>query len=139
MDYLKRSNELYEETVANRRYLHQNPEIGMDLPKTSAYIMDKLKEMGYEPVNCGGDGIVATVGKDGGKTVLLRISGGKNKKATPVAWFLPWPSALADGLLSAAEDHVIDILTDELFEHSGSHAPFLCGARSCAGNRLSPL
>ena len=42
MDYLKRANELYEETVANRRYLHQNPEIGMDLPKTSAFIMDKL-------------------------------------------------------------------------------------------------
>lgn len=72
MDYLKRANELYEETVANRRYLHQNPEIGMDLPKTSTFIMDKLKEMGYAPVNCGGDGIVATVGKGCGKTILLR-------------------------------------------------------------------
>lgn len=72
MDYLKRANELYEETVENRRYLHQNPEIGMDLPKTSAFIMDKLKEMGYVPVSCGGDGIVATVGKGGGKTILLR-------------------------------------------------------------------
>ena len=72
MDYLKRANELYEETVENRRYLHQNPEIGMDLPKTSAFIMDKLKEMGYAPVSCGGDGIVATVGIGGGKTILLR-------------------------------------------------------------------
>ena len=72
MNYLKRANELYEETVENRRYLHQNPEIGMDLPKTSAFIMDKLKEMGYAPVSCGGDGIVATVGIGGGKTILLR-------------------------------------------------------------------
>ena len=29
LDYLKLSNELYEETKANRRYLHQNPEVGM--------------------------------------------------------------------------------------------------------------
>lgn len=72
LDYLKRAGELYEETAANRRYLHQNPEIGMDLPKTSAFILKKLTEMGYTPRRCGGDGIVATVGKEGGKTILLR-------------------------------------------------------------------
>lgn len=72
MDYLKRAGELYEETVANRRWLHQNPEISMDLPKTSAFIWEKLTEMGYAPKRCGGDGIVATVGKAGGTTILLR-------------------------------------------------------------------
>lgn len=72
MDYLKRSVELFEETTANRRYLHQNPEVGMELPNTSAFIMDKLTEMGYAPKLCGGCGVVATVGKAGGKTILLR-------------------------------------------------------------------
>ncbi len=72
MDYLKRAGELYEETVANRRWLHQNPEISMDLPNTSSFIWKKLTEMGYAPKRCGGDGIVATVGKAGGKTILLR-------------------------------------------------------------------
>ena len=72
MDYLKRANELYEETVANRRYLHQHPEISTELPKTSAFIEKKLMEMGYSPKRCGGDGIVATVGREGGKTILLR-------------------------------------------------------------------
>ena len=72
MDYLKRAEELYEETVANRRYLHQNPEISMELPKTSAFIRKKLTEMGYTPQCCGGDGIVATVGRAGRKTILLR-------------------------------------------------------------------
>ena len=72
MDYLKRSEELFEETTANRRYLHQNPEISMDLPNTSTFIRDKLTEMGYTPSHCGGSGIVATVGKAGGKTILLR-------------------------------------------------------------------
>ncbi|MCI6553745.1 MAG: M20 family metallopeptidase [Lachnospiraceae bacterium] len=72
MDYLKRAEELYEETVAYRRYLHQNPEISMELPKTSAFIRKKLTEMGYTPQCCGGDGIVATVGRAGRKTILLR-------------------------------------------------------------------
>lgn len=71
MDYLKRAEELLDTTVGYRRYLHQIPEIGQDLPKTTAYLMEKLKEMGYDPQPCGG-GVVATVGKPGGKCVLLR-------------------------------------------------------------------
>lgn len=71
MDYLKRSEELFEETVENRRHLHQTPELGLELPETTAFIMGKLTEMGYDPKPCGG-GVVACVGKPGGKTVLLR-------------------------------------------------------------------
>jgi len=71
MDYLKRSEELFEETVENRRHLHQTPELGLELPETTAFIMEKLTEMGYDPKPCGG-GVVACVGKMGGKTVLLR-------------------------------------------------------------------
>ena len=71
MDYLKRSEELFEETVENRRHLHQTPELGLELPETTAFIMEKLTEMGYDPKPCGG-GVVACVGKTGGKTVLLR-------------------------------------------------------------------
>ena len=71
MDYLKRSDELFEETVENRRHLHQTPELGLELPETTAFIMEKLTEMGYDPKPCGG-GVVACVGKMGGKTVLLR-------------------------------------------------------------------
>ena len=71
MDYLKRSEELFEETVENRRHLHQMPELGLELPETTAFIMEKLTEIGYDPKPCGG-GVVACVGKTGGKTVLLR-------------------------------------------------------------------
>lgn len=71
MDYLKRSEELFEETVENRRHLYQMPELGLELPETTAFIMEKLTEMGYDPKPCGG-GVVACVGKTGGKTVLLR-------------------------------------------------------------------
>ena len=31
--------------VSNRRYLHQIPETGLHLPKTAAYVEEKLKEM----------------------------------------------------------------------------------------------
>lgn len=47
------------------------PELGLELPETTAFIMEKLTEMGYDPKPCGG-GVVACVGKMGGKTVLLR-------------------------------------------------------------------
>lgn len=64
------SEELKKEIIANRRELHRRAEIGFDLPKTRAYVMDKLKEYGYEPVEIGG-GITCTAGS-GGKTILLR-------------------------------------------------------------------
>ena len=38
----------------DRRYLHQIPEIGTDLPKTSDYIKKRLNEMGIPWKNCGG-------------------------------------------------------------------------------------
>lgn len=73
MDILKRSQEIYDEVVANRRYLHQNPEFGMELPNTVAFVKEKLTEMGYEPEDCGPSGIIATVGgRNGGKCILLR-------------------------------------------------------------------
>lgn len=73
MDYLKRAMEIKEEIIASRRYLHQIPELGMELPKTSAFVVEKLKEMGYEPKLISGYGVTATVGKKtDGKVILLR-------------------------------------------------------------------
>ena len=42
----KRAQEKREEICRDRRYLHQNPEIGMDLPGTVSYIGERLSEMG---------------------------------------------------------------------------------------------
>ena len=53
MDFYKRALELKDETVADRRYIHQNAETGLELSKTKAYVMDKLKEYGLDPVECG--------------------------------------------------------------------------------------
>ena len=70
MDFYKRAVELKEETIENRRYIHKNAETGLKLPKTKAFVMDRLKKYGLEPEECG-DGVTAMLGK-GGKVLLLR-------------------------------------------------------------------
>lgn len=70
MNYYKRAQELKEETVANRRFLHTNAEVGLNMPKAKAFVMEKLKEYGLEPKECG-YGVTATLGH-GGKVLMLR-------------------------------------------------------------------
>ncbi|MGO3604323.1 MAG: M20 metallopeptidase family protein [Enterococcus malodoratus] len=62
---------LQTELVEIRRHLHQNPEVGMDLPATKDFVWQKLVEYGYEPLACGKMGITCTIGQ-GEKTFLLR-------------------------------------------------------------------
>mgnify|MGYP002582120943 CR=1 FL=1 len=70
MDFLTRAYELQEETIANRRHIHQHAETGLDLPETVAFVKDKLTEYGLAPTDCG-HGVTATLGK-GSPVLLLR-------------------------------------------------------------------
>ncbi len=64
---------LRENIIADRRRLHRNPETGFDLSDTVAYVKDRLREIGIEPVDCGRAGITALIGgKKAGKVFLLR-------------------------------------------------------------------
>ena len=69
--FLKRSEELYEDTVRSRRYIHENAEVGLDLPKTVAYVRARLEEYGYENVKDMAGGLTCTVGQ-GEPCILLR-------------------------------------------------------------------
>lgn len=72
---LEVAERLSEQVIAWRRDLHQMPELGVDLPKTSAYVMKQLDEMGVEYESGVGleHAIVAVIkGKEEGKTVALR-------------------------------------------------------------------
>ncbi len=63
-----------EEVVQWRKELHQFPEIGLDLPQTSAYVKKHLDEMGipYKEI-VGGNAIVGLIeGEAGGKCIGLR-------------------------------------------------------------------
>ena len=62
-----------DDLITIRRTIHSNHEVGAKLPKTKAYVIDKLKEFGYEPQEICESGVVATIsGKNPGKTFLLR-------------------------------------------------------------------
>ena len=71
-----------EDLINYRRTIHSNPEVGAELPQTKAYVIEKLKEFGYEPKEICESGIVAIIeGKKPGKTFLLRA----DMDALPVA------------------------------------------------------
>ena len=70
--YLQEAEQIKDTIVADRRQIHQNPEVGIELYTTTEYIMKRLKEMGYEPKEICKSGVMASVGKKGGKTILLR-------------------------------------------------------------------
>lgn len=71
-ELLKEAKELQTQLVEYRRALHQMPETGIVLPKTIAFIKEKLDEMEieyqvYEDISC----VAATIGS-GEKCFLLR-------------------------------------------------------------------
>lgn len=90
-ELLEEAKGLQEQIVADRRYLHQIPEVGMDLPESAAYIEKRLTEMGIPSRRCGvmeesvrqkyikmgfpdmraSTGVVATIGS-GSPCILLR-------------------------------------------------------------------
>ena len=68
---LKRAMELKDEIIGNRRYFHENPELGFELPLTLERVKNNLEEMGIKYESVGEAGISALIGKPG-KTFLIR-------------------------------------------------------------------
>ena len=62
-EVMKRANALRDKAVQDRRFLHQNAEVGFDLAKTKKYVWQRLTETGFQPKDCGKAGIIACVGK----------------------------------------------------------------------------
>ncbi|MBN1624367.1 MAG: amidohydrolase [Clostridia bacterium] len=70
---LEQAQKIHGEIVSWRRYFHENAETHLDLPKTTAFVMSKLREFGYEPVEICKSGVLAMAGgKKPGKTFLIR-------------------------------------------------------------------
>ena len=70
---LNRAEELREELIENRRTFHSFAETGFDLPRTTAFVEEKLRSYGLEPVRCGKAGITCVIGDpEKGKCFLLR-------------------------------------------------------------------
>lgn len=59
--------------LADRRALHNCPEVGAHLPATSAYVAGRLREMGYAPRELCESGLTACIGNPArGRCILLR-------------------------------------------------------------------
>lgn len=66
---------IQKEAVKWRRYLHKNPEIGLDLPNTSSFVIKKLEEFGLKPETIAPSSIIVYIGRkenNNGKCFLLR-------------------------------------------------------------------
>ncbi|MET1055806.1 MAG: M20 family metallopeptidase [Pedobacter sp.] len=64
--------QLLEELVQIRRHIHQNPELGFDEIKTSALVQEHLKKMGIPFDILAKTGVLATLRKGEGPTIVLR-------------------------------------------------------------------
>ena len=72
-DFMKEAREVQEEVVRWRRHIHANPETGLHLPETTAYVMEELRKLGYEPQEICDSGITAVLeGGKPGKCIMLR-------------------------------------------------------------------
>ena len=78
---LQEASALQEEIKSHRLWLHIHAETGFDLTETKPYVKSTLTEMGYTVQECGKAGLVTTVGKPGGKVLLLRA----DMDALPIA------------------------------------------------------
>lgn len=74
MNILEEAQKIEQEIIKWRRDLHEIPELGLELPKTSTYIQGKLKEMGIEyKTLLNGNAIIGLIkGYAEGKTIGIR-------------------------------------------------------------------
>lgn len=73
MNFLDLAKNIENDIINNRRNLHKIPELQLDLPKTVAYVEDRLKSMGisYKKL-VNGNAIVAEIGSYNGKCIAIR-------------------------------------------------------------------
>lgn len=73
MTFLNQAKKIEKTIIKDRRNLHKIPELQLNLPKTVAYVEDRLKSMGisYKKL-VNGNAIVAEIGSYNGKCIAIR-------------------------------------------------------------------
>ena len=73
-NYFKEALEYKGELIEKRRALHQIPEVGLDLPKTKAYVKGELEGLGLKVKEYGSSGLSTLIqGEKGqGKCIMIR-------------------------------------------------------------------
>jgi amidohydrolase len=72
--YLDAAREILPEVIALRRRLHRIPEVGLELPRTQALVLEAVRGLGLDPTQgVAVSSVVATIdGAGPGPTILLR-------------------------------------------------------------------
>jgi len=97
MRLLAEAQTINAEVIVHRRHIHQHPEICDELPNTTHYVIEQLEALGYEPKEICKSGIVATIGKKQGKTILIRA----DMDALPVKEETDLPFRATNGYMHA--------------------------------------
>ena len=71
-DFLREAKQYESEIIAHRRWLHAHGETGFALRQTLEYVKTQLRQMGYDPCDCGRSGVYADVGSGEDGVFLLR-------------------------------------------------------------------
>ena len=73
-NYFNEALKYKDELIEKRRALHQIPEVGLDLPKTKAYVKGELEALGLEVKEYGTSGLSTIIqGEKGeGKCIMIR-------------------------------------------------------------------
>lgn len=69
--FLKRAIEIENDTIADRIFVKEHPEYGLELPLTVEFVKERLKAYGCENIQEMGGGVVCTLGH-GSNALLLR-------------------------------------------------------------------
>ena len=69
---LAEAEALKPQLLTDRRTLHRDPEVGPSLPRTAAYVTERLMALGYTPRPLAGGVVADITGEDTGRCVLLR-------------------------------------------------------------------
>lgn len=104
-DILNKVSAIEPELIGWRRDLHQIPEISFDLPRTSAYVEEKLRSFGISNLRTGicGHGITADIHGNGpGRMLALRA----DMDALPVveATDVPYKSTIEGNMQACGHD-----------------------------------
>ncbi len=96
--FTKEVEQIKSELIEMRRTIHENAEVGAHLPKTKAFVMEKLSQYGYEPIEVCESCITAFLkGGKAGKTLLLRA----DMDALPIEEKSSLPFAAQNGCMHA--------------------------------------
>ncbi|MDU2132927.1 MAG: M20 family metallopeptidase, partial [Finegoldia magna] len=67
------AKKVLDEVIKNRRYLHENPEVGFDLSNTIKFVKEKLDEYGIEyRTDIGKSAVIGYINPNKGHTIALR-------------------------------------------------------------------